>query len=177
MYKRPLSARRSITPVLACLVIAPVTLAESFKPVTEVNNLPEAPALLTLNNRVSALPDGPLFINIWASWCKPCVDELPALNALKARYPHADIHWVALNYGDSLATVREFMTGTEIELPVLLDLTTQFTAQLPLTGLPATFLADAHGQIRYQLDGYADWTDPTLTRQLESLLPELTNPQ
>ena len=175
MHKRLLSARRSITPVLACLVIAPVTLAESFKPVTEVT-LPEAPALLTLNNRISDLPEGPLFINIWASWCKPCIDELPALNELKARYPDADIQWVALNYGDSLETVREFMTNTEIELPVLLDLTTQFTTQLPLTGLPATFLADANGQVRYQLDGYADWTDPALTRQLESLLPELAGP-
>ena len=175
MFKRSLSARRSVTLVLACLAIAPVALAESFKPVTEVT-LPEAPALLTLNNRISDLPEGPLFINIWASWCKPCIDELPALNELKARYPDADIQWVALNYGDSLETVREFMTNTEIELPVLLDLTTQFTTQLPLTGLPATFLADANGQVRYQLDGYADWTDPALTRQLESLLPELAGP-
>lgn len=176
MFTRPLSARRSVTLVLACLVITPVAPAESFKPVTEVN-LPEAPALLTLNNRVSDLPEGPLFINIWASWCKPCIDELPALNELKAHYRHADIKWVALNYGDSLETVRTFMTNTEIELPVLLDLTTQFTAQLPLTGLPATFLADANGQVRYQLDGYADWTDPALTGQLESLLPELSGPQ
>lgn len=176
MFKRPLPASRPVILALACLVIAPVALAESFNPVTEVN-LPEIPALLALNNRVSDLPDGALFINIWASWCKPCIDELPALNDLKARYPHADIQWVALNYGDSLVTVREFMTRTEIELPVLLDLTTQFTAQLPLKGLPATFLADANGQVRYQLDGYADWTDPTLTRQLESLLPELTGPQ
>ena len=176
MVTRPLSVRRQMPLILACLVIAPIAQAESFKPVAGVT-LSESPALLTLTNRVSDLPEGPLFINIWASWCKPCIDELPALNQLKARYARVDIQWIALNYGDSLATVREFITNTEIEFPVLLDLTTQFTAQLPLTGLPATFLVDANGVIRYQLDGYADWTNPTLTRQLETLWPELTDSQ
>lgn len=176
MFRHPLSAYRRVTLALMCLVVIPVAQAESFNPAAGLS-LPESPALLTLSNRVSDLPEGPLFINIWASWCKPCVDELPELNELKARYPQDDIRWVALNYGDSLATVRKFMTHTEIELPVLLDLTTQFTAQLPLKGLPTTFLTDANGVIRYQLDGYADWTDPTLIRQLESLLPELTDPQ
>ncbi len=120
---------------------------------------------------------GPLFINIWATWCKPCIDELPALNAFKARYPDADIQWVALNYGDSLEQVKQFMDHTRIELPVLLDATTQFTRQLPMTGLPVTFLIDRHGQVRYQLDGYADWTDPALVQQWESLIPELADPQ
>ncbi|MEX2321374.1 MAG: hypothetical protein WD668_08455 [Saccharospirillum sp.] len=69
------------------------------------------------------------------------------------------------------------MATTAIELPVLLDVTTQFTQQLPVKGLPATFLVNRDGQVRYQLDGYADWTNPALVRQWESLIPELLSPQ
>lgn len=167
---------RSAIVVCTCLTITSVTMAESFKPVTGLT-LPESPALLTLGNEVVDPPGGPLFMNIWASWCKPCIEELPALNALKTRYPDVGIHWVALNYGDSLIEVKQFMARTEVKLPVLLDVTTRFTAQLPLTGLPATFLVDRYGRVRYQLDGYADWSDPILIRQWESLIPELLSEQ
>lgn len=158
------------------LIITSGSLAQSFSPLTGLV-LPEQPALLSLDNEPVDPPSGPLFINIWATWCKPCIDELPALNAFKARYPDAGIQWVALNYGDSLEQVQQFMTNTRIALPVLLDATTQFTRQLPMTGLPTTFLVDRHGQVRYQLDGYADWTDPELVQQWESLAPELVDPE
>ncbi|MEX0623606.1 TlpA family protein disulfide reductase [Saccharospirillum sp.] len=159
-----------------CLIIATGAQADSFTPIPALA-LPNQPALLTLNNAPVDPPRGPLFINIWATWCKPCIDELPALNALKARYPDAGVQWVALNYGDSLSQVRQFMATTAIELPVLLDVTTLFTQQLPVKGLPATFLVNRDGQVRYQLDGYADWTNPALVRQWESLIPELLSPQ
>jgi thiol-disulfide isomerase/thioredoxin len=149
--------------------------AASFSRITPLQ-LPEEPALLSLDNDVVNLPSGPLFINIWASWCKPCIDELPALNALKARYDDGEIQWIALNYGDSLAQVHRFMETTSIELPVLLDATTQFTRQLPMKGLPVTFLVDRNGRVLFQMDGYADWTDPELIREWEALMPELISP-
>jgi thiol-disulfide isomerase/thioredoxin len=150
-------------------------LANSFTRITPLQ-LPEEPALLSLDNEPVNLPPGPLFINIWASWCKPCIDELHALNAFKARYENSEINWVALNYGDSLVQVNRFMETTAIELPVLLDATTQFTRQLPMKGLPVTFLVDRDGLIRYQLEGYADWTDQDLLVEWERLMTELTGP-
>lgn len=176
MIKPFAHAALNATIATTLLIIASGSLAQSFSPVTGLA-LPEQPALLSLDNEPVDPPGGPLFINIWATWCKPCIDELPALNALKARYPDAGIQWVALNYGDSLEQVQQFIANTHIELPVLLDATTQFARQLPITGLPTTFLVDRHGQVRYQLNGYANWTDPALVQQWESLIPELVDPQ
>ncbi|WP_028670464.1 TlpA family protein disulfide reductase [Saccharospirillum impatiens] len=173
MFQSLLTRIPAMAIIGTCVTLTSTAIAETFRPVTGLA-LPDVPALLTLKNEVSDSPEGPVFINIWASWCKPCIDELPALNALKARYPDAGVQWLALNYGDSLDQVKQFMNTHSIDMPVMLDATTQFTRQLPLTGLPATFLVDSHGQVRYQLDGYADWNDPALIRQWEALLPELT---
>lgn len=170
-----LPVNRLVSIVSVCLAMSPVATADLFRPVTNLA-LPEVPALLTLDNNAVDPPQGPLFINVWASWCKPCIDELPALNSLKARSENTGVQWLALNYGDSLAQVNRFMETTPINLPVLLDITTQFTRQLPMKGLPVTFLVDSNGRIRYQLEGYADWTDPTLVDQWESLIPELIDP-
>lgn len=174
MLKRHAPGTQVVTFSCFALLFAPFSSAERFIPVQELQ-LPGQPSLLSLANEAVDLPSGPLFINIWASWCKPCIDELPALNQLKARYEDQDINWVALNYGDSLVQVNRFMATTPINLPVLLDATTQFTRQLPIKGLPVTFLVDREGRVRYQLDGYADWTEPALLDHWESLLPELVN--
>ncbi len=165
-----------LTRISVALLFAPVASTEGFTPLQELQ-LPGQPPLLSLDNEAVDLPSGPLFINIWASWCKPCIDELPALNRLKARYEDQDINWVALNYGDSLFQVNRFMATTPIDLPVFLDVTTQFTRQLPMKGLPVTFLVDREGRVQYQMDGYADWTDTALLDHWESLLPELVNEQ
>jgi thiol-disulfide isomerase/thioredoxin len=170
------SFRKTIRPLctlIAGLLIGNVSQAASFKALPTPAPLPEQPALLSLDNEMVDLPSGPLFINIWATWCKPCIDELPALNVLKASYGDTDIAWIALNYGDSLIQVNRFIETTAIDLTVILDATTLYSQALPMLGLPVTFLVDRDGKVRYQLDGYAAWEDPALIREWETLLSEL----
>lgn len=147
----------------------------SFTPV-EPLSLPATPGLLALDNSVVDLDElsgTPLLINVWASWCRPCLEEIPALNRLQRRLADAPIRLIALNYGDSLADVERFLDHTPIEFEVLLDVSTRFAAELPMQGLPTTFLVDSEGRVRYRLEGIASWDSDGMTEDIRARLGEL----
>lgn len=145
---------------MALLLCSPPALAPAEFVATEPQDLPTSPDLLNLNNETDGLADRTgrvLLVNVWATWCRPCLEELPALNRLQERLDSSEIEMVALNYGDSLSNVRNFLEQTEIHFEVLLDATTQYAGHFPMKGLPTTFLVDKQGRIRYRLEGIAQW--------------------
>lgn len=159
---------------VAVLSIAGLTAhAENTLTAVEPESLPDAPALLTLENETSALDERtgtPMLINVWATWCLPCLEELPALNRLSDRLGPDELHMIALNYGDSLADVRAFLEDTPIDFEVLLDATAQYAGQLPMKGLPTTFLVDPRGRILYRLEGIADWGSDAMVADIRDRL-------
>ena len=116
----------------------------------------------------------PMLVNVWAIWCIPCREELPALNGLRQRIPDDQLRMVALNYGDTPANVATFLNRLPIDFELWLDIDTSVSRQLPMRGLPTTFLIDGRGQLRYRLEGVADWDSDAMVEQLTELLPELT---
>ncbi|MFG1495562.1 TlpA disulfide reductase family protein [Saccharospirillum sp. HFRX-1] len=117
----------------------------------------------------------PMLVNVWAIWCIPCREELPALNALRQRIPENQLRMVALNYGDTPANVATFVNRLPIDFELWLDIDTSVSRQLPMRGLPTTFLLDAQGRLRYRLEGVADWDGDAMVEQLNELLPQLIN--
>lgn len=160
------SLNAAIVAVLLCS--APVLAAPRFV-VTEPQDLPTSPDLLTLNNETDNLAGRTgrvLLVNVWATWCRPCLEELPALNRLHERLDSSEIEMIALNYGDSLSNVRSFLDRTDIDFEVLLDATTQYASQFPMKGLPTTFLVDKQGRIRYRLEGIAQWDSDEMLAEI-----------
>lgn len=133
---------------------------------------PAAPGLVPLAGSDEGLIGSgvPVLVNVWAVWCLPCREELPALNGLRSRLPQAQWRMVALNYGDETAKVEEFLARFPIDFDVWLDTDLGVSGQLPMRGLPTTFLIDAEGRLRYRLEGVADWDSPAMVEQLERLL-------
>lgn len=117
----------------------------------------------------------PMLVNVWAIWCIPCREELPALNALRQRLPEDQLRMVALNYGDTPVNVATFLNRLPIDFEVWLDIDTSVSRQLPMRGLPTTFLLDDQGRLRYRLEGVADWDADAMVEQLNELLPQLTS--
>ncbi|WP_108124258.1 TlpA disulfide reductase family protein [Saccharospirillum mangrovi] len=115
----------------------------------------------------------PMLVNLWAVWCIPCRDELPSLNALRERIPADQLRMVALNYGDTPANVETFVARVPIDFDIWLDIDTSVSRQLPMRGLPTTFLIDAQGQLRYRLEGITDWHSDAMVGQLNGLLDTL----
>ena len=105
----------------------------------------------------------PLLVNLWATWCPPCVAELPSLQRLRdARQaaPAGDrLEVLALNVGQSINQVESFLAslGSDLTLPIVLDSERHALAYWRVKVLPTTLVFDAHGSLRTTVTGERDW--------------------
>lgn len=105
-----------------------------------------------------------VFVHFWASWCGPCRREMPAVERMADRLAAEDWAVVLINTAESEDTVWEFLGGTAPGLGSLLDRDGRATEAWEPRGLPATYLVDPQGEVRYQALGGREWdTRPYLT--------------
>jgi peroxiredoxin len=110
----------------------------------------------------------PVFLNFWATWCPPCVEEIPSLEDLARRIEGTDIRLLAVSVDESWDIVRRFFAkGTRIG--VLYDASKELPKKWGTEKYPETFLIDAAGKVRYYFINKRDWTRPEAVACLESL--------
>lgn len=115
-------------------------------------------ALRTLDNqmvRLSDLRGRWVLLNFWATWCAPCVEELPALEALAARYANT-FTILTINMREDPAAVQAFMTEHNLHLPVLLDPDDQTLLAYQVQGLPLSILVSPSGELVQRMAGPVD---------------------
>jgi len=112
--------------------------------------LPDVTLLDTSGAPVSLaeLRGRPLVLNFWATWCPPCDEEMPALEALHQQQGGAGVQVVAVNLQETSPVVAAYLAEKGLTLPVLLDSAGELAAQLDVTYLPTTFFVDEAGIIR-----------------------------
>lgn len=114
----------------------------------------------TLDGSVFSLADhfaqggGPVFLNLWASWCPPCRAEMPAIDAAAARHP--DVKFVGVAVQDDFVAATRFAEEIGISYTIGLDERDEVNARYPSAGLPVTFLIDADGFVVQTLFGQLD---------------------
>ncbi|KAA5607507.1 TlpA family protein disulfide reductase [Roseospira marina] len=103
-------------------------------------------------------------LNFWATWCGPCVREMPTLDRLHARLAGDRFAVVAVSTDRaSMATLRAFFDTHDItHLPVYHDPTGDLSRAFGITGLPTTVVLDAEGREVASHMGYMDWDQPDL---------------
>ncbi|MCM3268833.1 thiol-disulfide oxidoreductase ResA [Paenibacillus elgii] len=92
-----------------------------------------------------------VLLNFWASWCDPCVNEMPLLNEAYGQLSGVEI--VAVNMGETKERAGEFAERHRLKLPILLDSQGEVKKQYKISGLPATFLIDDKGRIVHKFSG------------------------
>lgn len=99
-----------------------------------------------------------LLVNLWATWCAPCIRELPSLAELQATMGGADfaVVTIALDEPDP-AKVAPFLAQHGSGLPALIDTNRTIDKVLPVSALPTTLLVDKMGNVRAILTGDAEW--------------------
>ena len=85
----------------------------------------------------------PVVLNFWASWCKPCREEMPAFERMWQRYRDEGVQIVGVNLQDSAEGAREFVDEIHVTYPIALDSDGSLAADLGVRGLPQTFFIDA----------------------------------
>jgi thiol-disulfide isomerase/thioredoxin len=113
-----------------------------------------------------------MVINLWATWCVPCVAEMPALAGLAKTLAPDDIAVLPLSSDrGGAAAVRKFYKAHEIgSLPVLLDPKGAAARAWGVRGIPTTIIVDKQGRERARLEGAADWATPAAAAKVKALI-------
>ena len=115
----------------------------------------------------------PLFLNFWATWCAPCVRELPAFAEFVAQHAADDKGpaLLTINLGEPAAVISSFLDEIGIaNLPVAMDINEVVKRDYGVQNLPTTFVIDGAGQIRYMKLG------EMTTEDMEAYLNALEQP-
>jgi thiol-disulfide isomerase/thioredoxin len=136
---------------------------DNFIPAREIALVPLIPFLdedgakLTLERFRGKI----VVLNLWATWCTPCVAEMPMLDRLQQQLENAGVVVVALSLDrGGPDVVREFFDEHGIEhLKVYVDPTMRAQSDLTVVGLPTTILIDREGNERGRLVGPAEWDE------------------
>ena len=114
-----------------------------------------------------------VLLNLWATWCGPCRQEMPTLDRLQARLGGADFEVVALSIDrDGQAAVKSFFDEIGVRaLAIYVDATTEAGTQLGMLGVPTTLLLDQRGREIGRVTGPAEWDSPEVMRTIKGYLP------
>lgn len=141
---------------------------EQFKVSSSVNKW----QLFTLDGKrvsYSELSDKPLFINIWATWCPPCVAELPGIEELNDQFGK-DVSFILVSNEDP-TTIKTFAEKHGYDkLPFYYSNTvpSDFTSN----SIPTTFILDRNGVVKVSKKGAAKWNSNKTEKLLEQLIKE-----
>jgi peroxiredoxin len=113
-----------------------------------------------------------VFLNFWATWCAPCVEEAPDMEKLNKSLKDRKFQMLTLAIDTDWKPVNEFYAKHNLSVPVFLDPGQQVARGLyKITGVPETFLIDANGHVVRHTFG-EHWADPRIVSYIESLIQQ-----
>ncbi|KAA3630348.1 MAG: TlpA family protein disulfide reductase [Proteobacteria bacterium] len=121
-------------------------------------------------HRLSAYRGKVVLINFWATWCPPCVKEIPSLNELNRRMANRDFQLLTINVGEQEAVIRKFLEQHPVDFPVLLDSNGEAIKSWKVYAYPSNYLLDGNGRIHYGYYGALDWVAPDVIDLIQTLL-------
>ena len=121
------------------------------------------------NHTLAAYHGRVVLVNFWATWCAPCREEMPALQALQHRLGKERLVVLAVNYGESPEKVQQFAYHTPVDFPLLLDRHMEAAKAWQVRVLPTSFVLGQDGDIRYSAVGMLDWGDAQIAQLLTTL--------
>ena len=109
-------------------------------------------------------------VNFWATWCPPCIEEIPSLNRLQEKMKGRAFELISINYAEDKQAVSSFMQRVKVDFPVLLDHSGVTAHRWNVISYPSTFVIDRQGEFRYGANAAIEWDAPELIQKLESLM-------
>ncbi len=122
------------------------------------------------NVRLSDLRGNVVMLNFWASWCGPCRQEMPLLDALSQRYSSAGFTFVGVNVESDTKAANAFLKDTPVSFPILFDKTSKVSETYKVEAMPSTVLIDCDGNLNYLHRGYTPGDEKVYKKRVKALL-------
>ncbi|MGD8642205.1 MAG: TlpA disulfide reductase family protein, partial [Gammaproteobacteria bacterium] len=132
--------------------------------------------LPTLNGETIQLRDlknQVVLVNFWATWCPPCVHEMPSMQRLSEKLLNEPFVILGVNIAEPKPAVEAFLQNKiNVDFPILLDSNGNAMRQWNVMAFPTSFIIDKRGNIRYALFGSIDWDTPEIMNKIQLLVKE-----
>ncbi|MBL4631388.1 MAG: TlpA family protein disulfide reductase [Paraglaciecola sp.] len=113
-----------------------------------------------------------VLINFWASWCGPCREELPYLEALQQEYADLGFTILAVNVDEDPSKADILLNDIEVSFPVLFDVNDDVSKLYQVKAMPTTVLVDRDGHLRLLHHGYKSGDEVKYKQAIKALLRE-----
>ena len=138
--------------------------------------IPPELILKDLNNKMVDLSQQKgkvILVNFWASWCPPCVHEMPSMQRLQNRFFAKGFTILGVNMAEDEKTIHQFLeTKVNVKFPILLDKEGAALKRWGVFAFPTSYLVDKKGKIRYAIFGGVDWEQESIVHKITLLLDE-----
>jgi peroxiredoxin len=124
------------------------------------------------NLKLSEMAGNVVLINFWASWCGPCREEMPLLNALHNKYEPLGFTVLGVNVEEDVKGAKGFLKNFPVDFPVLLDNTNRVSKQFKVVAMPTTVVVDRDGNMRYLHQGYKSGDEAKYRQMVKTLVRE-----
>ncbi len=131
----------------------------------------ELPDHLGERQRLADYDGQVVLLNFWASWCPPCVEEIPSMNRM-AELLGDGFAIVSVNFQESAEHIGQFMREVQVDFPVLMDMDGRVSAQWRVFAFPSSFILDRQGRLRYSVNSAIEWDETEVIETVRRLMDE-----
>jgi len=111
-----------------------------------------------------------VLVHFWATWCPPCVEEIPTIERFYQQVMGADIEVLAVSVDDSANALKTFLEKNKVHFPVLRDPGQKAAGSYGTLKFPETYVIGRDGIVRYKVVGPMDWSAPANVKIVRALL-------
>lgn len=111
-----------------------------------------------------------VYLDFWATWCAPCRESFPVLQALEDKFGVKGFTVIAVNVGETKGEIEPFLRRTRVNFTVLRDEKGALASRYGLKTMPMSFIIDRHGKVAYIHTGFRKQDVPSLELKIRSIV-------
>jgi peroxiredoxin len=111
-----------------------------------------------------------LVLNFWATWCPPCVEEIPSLDQFQKTFSGSGVVVLGISVDQNQKAYQQFLSRAKVAFMTARDPEAEISAEYGTFKYPETYIIDSRGKVVEKIIGPTNWTDPEMMNRVKSLL-------